>query len=140
MYSDSQSSSCRSGVFKRGVVSNCSGGQQPDGVICGCDHPARLRTSLTNFNLRRRFYGCPMFGSKWQSGCNFFQWIDPLTCLRGMQVLPPMLKKIKKLEDEAHKHKEKEKRMTCYLVGSWVITIGTCLCMYKLWSSVNESV
>ncbi|KAB1207076.1 hypothetical protein CJ030_MR7G011397 [Morella rubra] len=110
MYSDFQSSSRRSGVSQRGFVSKCSGGQQPNAVICGCDLPARLCTSLTDSNPERQFYGCLMNSGDTKKDCNFFQWVDPPTCPRGQQFFPPILKKVKKLEDEAQKFKDKEKR------------------------------
>ncbi|KAB1199406.1 hypothetical protein CJ030_MR0G024303 [Morella rubra] len=57
MHSASQSSSHRSGVSQRGVVFL-------EDVSCECGLRACLRTSLTDGNPGRQFYGCPMFSGK----------------------------------------------------------------------------
>ncbi|KAB1203239.1 hypothetical protein CJ030_MR8G028818 [Morella rubra] len=117
MSSVSWSSSRQSGGSQCGSVGKCSGSQDADFVSCRCNIWATVRTSLKDDNLGRQFYGYPMY-SDTSTGCNFFRWIDPPICPCGQEFLPPMMRKMKKLEEEARKLKEKEKRMKMCLFGS----------------------
>ncbi|KAI8560889.1 hypothetical protein RHMOL_Rhmol04G0291100 [Rhododendron molle] len=50
---------------------------------CKCGRRAVMRPSLTVKNPRRRFLGCKNW--KKRNGCNFFEWVDPETCPRGLE-------------------------------------------------------
>ncbi|KAB1216356.1 hypothetical protein CJ030_MR4G000589 [Morella rubra] len=52
--------------------------------LCKCGIPAKLRTSMTSGNPRRRFYGCQQYNKTTQVGCDFFQWLDPPVCIEKM--------------------------------------------------------
>ncbi|KAG5542935.1 hypothetical protein RHGRI_015882 [Rhododendron griersonianum] len=55
-----------------------------------------MRTSLTVKNPGRRFLGCMNYKEK--NGCNFFVWIDPETCPRGLEYAKIMQAKKEELE------------------------------------------
>ncbi|CAA0830690.1 zinc ion binding [Striga hermonthica] len=60
-----------------------------------CRRRVVIRTSWTTDNPGRRFYSC--LGYK-NGGCNFFSWVDPLTCDRSQKIMPELLKKMNALE------------------------------------------
>ncbi|KAI8567588.1 hypothetical protein RHMOL_Rhmol02G0133500 [Rhododendron molle] len=55
-----------------------------------------MRTSLTVKNPGRRFLGCLNYKKK--NGCNFFVWVDPQTCERGLEYAKIMQAKKEELE------------------------------------------
>ncbi|KAI8532787.1 hypothetical protein RHMOL_Rhmol11G0241600 [Rhododendron molle] len=63
---------------------------------CGCGRKAVMRTSLTVKNPGRRFLGCLNYKKK--NGCNFFVWLDPQTCERGLEYAKIMQAKKEELE------------------------------------------
>ncbi|KAK8984997.1 hypothetical protein V6N11_082618 [Hibiscus sabdariffa] len=62
--------------------------------VCGCGFLAQLRTSWSNDNPRRGFFGCKNYDSLVHHGCRYFSWFDsPMTprakvvmCLTGSNV------------------------------------------------------
>jgi hypothetical protein len=96
--------------------------------VCFCDLPVPLKTFWTRENCGRQFLGCTTYDSRVSSfmievlplnylngflltglvysniqtkaTCQFFKWLDKPTCVRGMEVLPEITKKVKDLEDE----------------------------------------
>ncbi|KAK9036923.1 hypothetical protein V6N11_021846 [Hibiscus sabdariffa] len=46
-------------------------------LMCRCGFPAQLRTSWSNDNPGRRFFGCKNHGSVVHHACRFFSWFDP---------------------------------------------------------------
>ncbi|KAG5522558.1 hypothetical protein RHGRI_034645 [Rhododendron griersonianum] len=70
---------------------------------CGCGRRVVMRTSLTTKNLGRRFLGCINYKQK--NGCNFFVWIDPETCPRGVEYAKIMQAKKEALEGEVEELK-----------------------------------
>ncbi|KAI8565799.1 hypothetical protein RHMOL_Rhmol03G0289600 [Rhododendron molle] len=57
-----------------------------------------MRTSLTVRNPGRRFLGCLNY--KKRNGCNFFVWVDPQTCERGLEYAKIMQAKKEELESQ----------------------------------------
>ncbi|KAG5524081.1 hypothetical protein RHGRI_030922 [Rhododendron griersonianum] len=55
-----------------------------------------MRPSLTVKNPGRRFLGCVNY--KKNNGCNFFVWVDPPTCERGLEYAKIMQAKKEELE------------------------------------------
>ncbi|KAH1056829.1 hypothetical protein J1N35_034894 [Gossypium stocksii] len=55
--------------------------------VCYCGNPAKLTTSWSNDNPRRRFFGCKKFGSRFRKPCRFFSWFDPPLTPRSRVVL-----------------------------------------------------
>ncbi|CAN1192875.1 hypothetical protein LINPERHAP2_LOCUS41748 [Linum perenne] len=45
-------------------------------VLCHCRMRDSRRISHTDANPRRKFFGCPRYVSKIESGCDFFVWYD----------------------------------------------------------------
>ncbi|PIN03175.1 hypothetical protein CDL12_24306 [Handroanthus impetiginosus] len=65
-------------------------------------------------------------------GCSYFAWIDPPMCSRSRQIIPGLLWRINKIEDELKKvkcpmkdKKRREKWLWAALVLSWA-------CMYLI--------
>ncbi|KAG5541348.1 hypothetical protein RHGRI_021249 [Rhododendron griersonianum] len=63
---------------------------------CNCGRKAVMRPSLTVKNPGRRFLGCVNY--KKDNGCNFFVWVDPETCERGLEYAKIMQAKKEELE------------------------------------------
>ncbi|GJS37276.1 hypothetical protein Tco_0535658 [Tanacetum coccineum] len=55
-----------------------------------------IRTSWTNRNPSRRFYGCPTLSP---TCVNFIRWFDPPMCQRYVQIIPGLLRTRNKLEE-----------------------------------------
>ncbi|XP_058212822.1 uncharacterized protein LOC131324742 [Rhododendron vialii] len=55
-----------------------------------------MKPSLTVKNPSRRFLGCVNYKKK--NGCNFFVWVDPQTCERGLEYAKTMQAKKEELE------------------------------------------
>ncbi|KAB1212574.1 hypothetical protein CJ030_MR5G023518 [Morella rubra] len=117
--------------------------------LCFCGMKARMRTSRTEGNPGRRFFGCPRYSSGQRHlACNFFEWIDPAPAAQGQDALAGMVRKVKILEDKVKmsedkvkknadkvnfleeqvqvqkdqliKHKAKERQLKAVLLGSWM--------------------
>ncbi|KAI8524730.1 hypothetical protein RHMOL_Rhmol13G0171500 [Rhododendron molle] len=65
---------------------------------CRCGRRVVMQTSLTVKNPGRRFLGCINY--KKENGCNFFVWIDPQTCPRGLEYAKIMQAKKEELEKQ----------------------------------------
>ncbi|KAL4351750.1 hypothetical protein GQ457_06G019870 [Hibiscus cannabinus] len=70
---------------------------------CNCGLDADLRTSWSNANPGRRFFGCSKYGAG--RNCNFFLWCDPEIGNRERTVLVGLLKKIRKMEEGRKKER-----------------------------------
>ncbi|KAI8555370.1 hypothetical protein RHMOL_Rhmol05G0169700 [Rhododendron molle] len=76
---------------------------------CRCGRRVVMQTSLTVKNPGRRFLGCINY--KKQNGCNFFVWIDPETCPRGLEYAKIMQAKKEELEKQVQGLKMKIERL-----------------------------
>ncbi|KAG5562741.1 hypothetical protein RHGRI_005464 [Rhododendron griersonianum] len=65
---------------------------------CRCGRRVVMQTSLTVKNPGRRFLGCTKYKEK--NGCNFFVWINPETCPRGLEYAKIMQAKKEELEKQ----------------------------------------
>ncbi|PWA63815.1 zinc finger, GRF-type [Artemisia annua] len=65
-------------------------------VVCTCGKPAVVKTSWTNRNPGRRFFGCPTIGSN----CPFLGWLDPPICPRSVEIIPGLLRRINDFQEE----------------------------------------
>ncbi|KAE9467288.1 hypothetical protein C3L33_00795, partial [Rhododendron williamsianum] len=65
-------------------------------VMCLCGIRAPLRTSNSEDNPGRRFFGCINY--KEYNGCTYFDWFDPPTYARGMDYGRKMVRKNLALE------------------------------------------
>ncbi|KAK8695592.1 hypothetical protein V6N13_000745 [Hibiscus sabdariffa] len=85
-------------------------------LICGCGVPAHLRTSWSNDNPGRRFFGCKNHGSLVYQPCRFFSWFDPPMPPHAKVVLLGLLKRIR--ANEVQRNKER----IC-----WIFVISLCV-------------
>ncbi|GKB36644.1 zinc finger, GRF-type containing protein, partial [Tanacetum coccineum] len=65
-------------------------------VRCACGLEAVIRTSWTNRNPCRRFYGCPTLSP---TCVNFLKWYDPPMYQRSVQIIPGLLRSRNELEE-----------------------------------------
>ncbi|CAI9296044.1 unnamed protein product [Lactuca saligna] len=65
----------------------------PTMVMCFCRKWAIVRTSWTDNNPGRRFWGCP----DPNSSCGFIGWYDEPMCARSKVIIPGLLRTINKL-------------------------------------------
>ena len=56
-------------------------------------------------------------------GCGFFVWYDPPMCHRSKQVIPGLLRKLTRLENEVTNTKRKQNVLCTIVVVSWVIVV-----------------
>ncbi|GJZ26141.1 hypothetical protein Tco_0570394 [Tanacetum coccineum] len=65
-------------------------------VRCSCGLEAVIRTSWTNRNPIRRFYGCPTISPTY---VNFLRLFDPLMCQRSVQIITGFLRSRNELKE-----------------------------------------
>nr|KAJ0216477.1 hypothetical protein LSAT_V11C300119530 [Lactuca sativa] len=106
-------------------------------VMCVCRKWAIVRTSWTDNNPGRRFWGCP----DPNSSCGFIGWYDEPMCARSKVIIPGLLRTINKLrkamddiKEQASKHekamekiKEQATMLKYYLVYSWIFFVVVLL-------------
>ncbi|KAL2554889.1 uncharacterized protein Fot_08508 [Forsythia ovata] len=77
--------------------------------LCYCGHIPVMKTSWTESNPGRRFWGCRFYGK--DDACDFFDWADPTVHDRYKLVINGLLRK----KNEGEKEKEKlSKTMRMY--------------------------
>ncbi|GKC79968.1 zinc finger, GRF-type containing protein [Tanacetum coccineum] len=86
-------------------------------VRCACGLEAVIRTSWTNRNPGRRFYGCPTLSP---TCVNFLRWYDPPMCQRSVQIIPGLLRSRNELEEILAMVEEKRRKLLKFLIISWV--------------------
>ncbi|CAL8084613.1 unnamed protein product [Prunus armeniaca] len=93
--------------------------------ICHCGNQCHLRTSWTDNNPRRRFWGYADYGVR--RGCAFFEWYDPQVCERSKIVISGLLKRLRKEEKENRKLKKEvgaalkaQRFLRASVLGSWI--------------------
>ncbi|XP_031096399.1 uncharacterized protein LOC116000450 [Ipomoea triloba] len=89
--------SSASSNFQRERESIDNGEATPIGE-CRCGQQLKLITSWTNENPGRRFWLCLDNGMS--KGCGFIQWFDPLMCKRSTRIIPGLLKRLNKQDEE----------------------------------------
>ncbi|GJT37239.1 zinc finger, GRF-type containing protein [Tanacetum coccineum] len=87
-------------------------------VRCACGLEAVTRTSWTNRNPGRRFYGCPTLSPTY---VNFLRWFDPPMCQRSVQIIPGLLRSRNELEEILAMIEEKRRKLLKFLIISWVV-------------------
>nr|GEV88502.1 hypothetical protein [Tanacetum cinerariifolium] len=85
-------------------------------VRCACGLEAVIKTSWTNRNPGRRFYGCHTLSP---TCVNFLRWYDPLMCQRSVQIIPGLLRSRNELEEILAMVKEKRRKLLKFLIISW---------------------
>ncbi|KAL8478324.1 hypothetical protein ACS0TY_030294 [Phlomoides rotata] len=90
------------------------------GVLCKCLEEARLRTSWTDVNPGRRFYGCRYWGVN-GGGCDFFKWFDGEMSGRARTLILNLLREKNIYKVLKHEKEQYDGKFWKYsLVGSWV--------------------
>ncbi|KAK6121613.1 hypothetical protein DH2020_044640 [Rehmannia glutinosa] len=80
-----------------------------EGMYCCCGLNASLKTSWTKANPGRKFWSCPKFG---QDGyCGHFKWAEEELCQRAKQIIPGLLAKINKLQQQIEESQTKEEQL-----------------------------
>ncbi|GKE12677.1 zinc finger, GRF-type containing protein [Tanacetum coccineum] len=87
-------------------------------VRCACGLEVVIRTSWTNRNPCRRFYGCPTLST---TCVNFLRWFDPPICQRSVQIIPKLLRSLNELEEILAMVEEKRRKLLKFLIISWVM-------------------
>ncbi|KAK6148207.1 hypothetical protein DH2020_019119 [Rehmannia glutinosa] len=108
--------------------------------LCHCGRNSIVKTSWTNLNPGRRYKACTKFREV--GGCHYFSWIDSPMCSRAQQIIPGLLKRInkhdnevvklkdevqkledvvEKLENELKKKRSRDRWMWTVLVLSWIV-------------------
>ncbi|KAG8382761.1 hypothetical protein BUALT_Bualt05G0110900 [Buddleja alternifolia] len=91
------------------------------GQICYCGQLAKVKTSWTDGNSARRFFGCQSYEEN--GGCGFFSWLDPPMCERSKNVIPGLLRSIRSMEEAERKANKRERKLRFLLIASWVMFI-----------------
>ncbi|GJV97598.1 zinc finger, GRF-type containing protein [Tanacetum coccineum] len=76
-------------------------------VRCACGLEVVIRTSWTNRNPCRRFYGCPTLSP---TCVNFLRWYDPPMCQRSIQIIRGLLRSRNELEEIIAMVEEKRRK------------------------------
>ncbi|GJS74747.1 hypothetical protein Tco_0707588 [Tanacetum coccineum] len=95
-------------------------------VLHGCGKEAKIKTSWSDKNPRRRFYSCRME----VTNRGFIGWVDPPMCQRAVDVILKLLRAWNVLEEDLEEHvlmlREKEqmvKKLRKYPVVAWTNAI-----------------
>ncbi|KAG8378642.1 hypothetical protein BUALT_Bualt07G0006600 [Buddleja alternifolia] len=77
--------------------------------FCPCGTNTVMKTSWTNHNPGRRYIACERF--KQINGCNYyFVWIDPPICTRARQIIPGLLRRVNRFEEDLNRFEEDLKK------------------------------
>ncbi|CAH9069248.1 unnamed protein product [Cuscuta europaea] len=67
-------------------------------TCCHCGHELKLLTTWSSENPGRGFFQCPNYER--HGGCNFMEWFDPPMCQRAKRIIPELLKRINRQDEE----------------------------------------
>nr|GMC71945.1 uncharacterized protein LOC109193515 [Ipomoea batatas] len=91
-YANSEESYCRSRVCYGDAKSIC---------YCHCGQRLKIQTSWTDANLGRRYWECAYDNQGMGvGGCGFVRWFDPPMCSRSKMIIPGLLRRINRNEQE----------------------------------------
>ncbi|KAL8240885.1 hypothetical protein R6Q59_014240 [Mikania micrantha] len=96
-------------------------------VVCHCGRFVIVRTSWTDQNPGRRFYSCPMQGTK----CQFIGWVDPPMCPRSKEIIPGLLKSKNKVDLDM-KTLEAKIRTKNIIILLLILSFTTVICVLLL--------
>ncbi|KAB1219200.1 hypothetical protein CJ030_MR3G028961 [Morella rubra] len=111
----SASISSSAGSRPRGIWGGDDGHTEVE--LCDCGVAARPRTSMTEGNLGRHFYGCAHYGrASSQKPCNYFRWIEP----PHRDEVCRLVRKVQSLEDMTRRQSVKEQnlKLCCVVHGA----------------------
>ncbi|KAL2550805.1 uncharacterized protein Fot_12335 [Forsythia ovata] len=84
--------------------------------LCYCGEVPILKTSWTEMNPGRRFWGCRFYGKV--GACDFFEWGDPAPHARYKSVMNGLLRKKSEAEEEIVKM---GRTMRNWKIALWVV-------------------
>ncbi|KAK6131303.1 hypothetical protein DH2020_034953 [Rehmannia glutinosa] len=76
---------------------------------CECEKLIVKKTSWSDLNPGRKYVACEKFREV--GGCTYFSWIDPPTCARARQIVPGLLRRANRFEDELKRLEKEFKRL-----------------------------
>ncbi|KAI5347954.1 hypothetical protein L3X38_000841 [Prunus dulcis] len=97
--------------------------------LCYCGNVVKTHTSWTVSHPGRRFQVCAR-----RNGCTFWEWADPEMCDRSKHIIPGLLRKINRLEEEKNAGKGKMKNP-----WFWVSVFLVGMVIYLLFSKCNRT-
>ncbi|KAI5338440.1 hypothetical protein L3X38_017711 [Prunus dulcis] len=97
--------------------------------LCYCGNVVKTHTSWTVSHPGRRFQVCAR-----RNGCTFWEWADPEMCDRSKHIIPGLLRKINRLEEEQNVGKGKMKNP-----WFWVSVFLVGMVIYLLFSKCNRT-
>ncbi|KAG8369037.1 hypothetical protein BUALT_Bualt15G0108700 [Buddleja alternifolia] len=80
--------------------------------FCSCGTNTVMKTSWTDHNPGRPYIAYERF--KQINGCNYFVWIDPPICTRARQIIPGLLRRVNRFEEDLNRFEEEEKQIYVY--------------------------
>ncbi|PWA48333.1 zinc finger, GRF-type [Artemisia annua] len=92
-------------------------------VVCTCGQQAVVKTSWTDRNPGRCFYGCPTYDSK----CHFLGWVDASMCRRSVEIILGLLRRINGIGEVVDLFEEQQPKYKKYLIIVWVVCLLYCL-------------
>ncbi|XP_020082379.1 uncharacterized protein LOC109705975 [Ananas comosus] len=85
--------------------------------LCHCGLPYTIKTSWTQNNPGRRFYGCPRYRMQESNACNYFGWYDPQFTSQSISMVNGLLESNNKLREEAAvAAKRKRWKLTVFVI------------------------
>ncbi|KAK6151063.1 hypothetical protein DH2020_015995 [Rehmannia glutinosa] len=99
--------------------------------ICRCGRLTTKKTSWTDLNPGRRYAACERFREV--GGCSYFEWIDPLMCDRAWQIIPGLLRRANRLQDELKRLEDEEKMKASREKWLWLALVFSWTIMYLFW-------
>ncbi|KAG4215917.1 hypothetical protein ERO13_A01G209050v2 [Gossypium hirsutum] len=88
--------------------------------MCYCGNIANLRTSWSNDNPGRRFFGCKKYVIGYQNACHFFTWFDP-PVTRSRIVVLGVLKKVRTMEDARRNERKIWLMVLLFVILLWLV-------------------
>ncbi|PWA51891.1 zinc finger, GRF-type [Artemisia annua] len=96
-------------------------------VFCRCGRVCIIKTSWTDQHPGRRFYSCPIEGSR----CGWNDWYDPPMCQHAVQIIRGLLRARNRHEGAIEELKGQLRKTKMYLMLSWLAFVSIMV-MYIL--------
>nr|XP_027093790.1 uncharacterized protein LOC113714196 [Coffea arabica] len=83
-------------------------------AFCNCGLRTKMSTCWCGENPGRRFLGCSLWPRP--ERYSYFEWVDEPICPRGRVLIPGLLKKINKMEEQVERTRKREKILITIIV------------------------
>ncbi|GER41261.1 GRF zinc finger containing protein [Striga asiatica] len=94
--------------------------------FCHCGKPTVRKTSWADGNAGWRYSSGEKYRMSMLDGCTYHVWVDPPICYRAQQLIPGLLKRAKKLEEDIARRKEWETLILFAIIGLIVLCFLKC--------------